>query len=282
MTDPAAPGPAVAPSPGPRDVHAGWHPAEWTAELAGTALLVLGGLSAIALDFGSGSTVARLLPSASARLLVTGVRFAGTGSLVAVSPLGRRSGAHLNPAVSLAFWRLDHLHPGDLAGYVAAQLVGALAGAGLASGLWGHRLASAGSGVTQPGAHIGPAETAVLEAMMTALLVLLILAMVSSDRTARWTPLAVWVLIATLVWQLAPRTGTSLNPARSLGPALAAGRFHDLPLYLVAPLVGSLLATTLWLVVIRRPLATAKIFHDPSYPSVVRSSMPAMPPTRRA
>ncbi len=75
----------------------GWHWAEWSCELVGTAVLLIGGLSAVCLDFGPHSPTARLVPDHSARLLITGLLFAGTGSLVAVSPLGRRSGAHLNP-----------------------------------------------------------------------------------------------------------------------------------------------------------------------------------------
>jgi len=79
----------------------GVHPVEWLCELAGTALL-LGGLSAVCLDFGPHTPLAAL--PGSPRLLITGLLFAGTGSLLAISPLGRRSGAHLNPVVTLAFF----------------------------------------------------------------------------------------------------------------------------------------------------------------------------------
>ncbi len=99
----------------------------WLCEFLGTALLFGGGLSAVFLDFGQGSPVAAHLASTSARLLLTGLLFAGTGSLVALSPLGRRSGAHLNPVVTLAFWTQRKVHPHDLGGYVVAQLAGAVA-----------------------------------------------------------------------------------------------------------------------------------------------------------
>jgi len=89
----------------------GWHWVEWICEFAGTALLLLGGLSAICLDFAPGSPVVSVVPDHSARLLITGLLFAGVGSLVAVSPLGRRCGAHLNPSVTVAFWRRGHMHP---------------------------------------------------------------------------------------------------------------------------------------------------------------------------
>lgn len=104
------------------------HIAEWAAEAAGTALLLLGGLSAVCLDFGPHSWVAERIPSVSLRLLITGLLFAGTGSLVALSPLGRLSGAHLNPAVTLAFRITGLVHDHDLAGYVVSQTFGAIVG----------------------------------------------------------------------------------------------------------------------------------------------------------
>ena len=104
----------------------GWHWKPWLCEFLGTALLLAGGLSAVFLDFGAHSPIARDVPSHSLRLLITGLLFAGTGSLVALSPLGRLSGAHLNPAVTFAFWTQRKVHPHDLAGYVVAQILGAL------------------------------------------------------------------------------------------------------------------------------------------------------------
>ena len=115
----------------------GWHWAEWACELVGTALLLVGGLSAICLDFAPGSPVAAWVPGHSARLAVTGLLFAGTGSLVAVTPLGRRSGAHLNPVVTVVFWLRGHVHPHDLAGYVIAQVAGTLVGTTLVRWWWG-------------------------------------------------------------------------------------------------------------------------------------------------
>jgi len=102
--------------PGEWPPQPGLHLVEWSCELLGTALLLLGGLSAVCLDFGPRSPLRGL--GSSVRLLLTGLLFAGTGSLLAISPLGRRSGAHLNPVVTLAFWTQRKVHPHDLAGYV--------------------------------------------------------------------------------------------------------------------------------------------------------------------
>ena len=250
------------------------HWLEWGAELAGTALLLAVGLSAVCLDFGPGSPMRQLIPGASMRLLVTGLAFAGTGSLVAISPLGRRSGAHLNPAVTFAFWMRGNVHRHDLGGYIAAQLLGAGLGAALVALAWGRTARAVAYGSTVPGAGISPPVAAAIEALMTALLVGVIMGMLSSMRTARWTPLAVWLLVATLVWQGARFTGTGLNPARSLWPNLLAGNLGVYWVYVAGPLAGAASAIGVSHVVPghQGPL-TAKMFHDPSYPSVFDTVM---------
>jgi aquaporin Z len=207
-------------------------------------------------------------------LLLTGTLFASCGALVTISPLGRRSGAHLNPAVTLAFWCHRHLRLPDLLGYVLSQATGAVAGTFAVHVLWGRRATSVRDGLTLPGHGLGPLGAAGLEAAMTALLVLTIFVFVSSRWTAHWTPLAVAAVIAVLVWQGAPYTGTSLNPARSLGPAIVSGRFTDYWVYVAGPLSGALLAAGIWVLVPLETL-TAKLFHDARYRSVFASAMPA-------
>ncbi|MBO1754936.1 MIP/aquaporin family protein [Allobranchiibius sp. CTAmp26] len=246
-------------------------------EFLGTALLLVGGLSAVFLDFGPSSPVVGHLPSTSARLLLTGLLFAGTGSLVAISPLGRRSGAHLNPAVTLAFWTQRKVHPHDLVGYIAAQLSGALAAAAGLRLAWGHTARVLHLGATQPGHGLNAVGAAGLEMLMTAALVLMIFFFTSHTRTARWTPMGNWVLVAALVWQGAPYTGTSLNPARSLAPALLAPQLNDLWVYLLGPLTGALLAAVVFAAFRDTTPLTAKLFHDPRYPSTLASTLPTSP-----
>lgn len=100
--------------PGSKPPDAGLHLQVWGCEFFGTALLLFGGLTAIWIDFGAHSPIDGL--GTSARLLITGLLFAGTGSLVTISPLGRRSGAHLNPVVTLAFCTQRAVHWHDLLG----------------------------------------------------------------------------------------------------------------------------------------------------------------------
>jgi len=256
----------------------GWHWSEWAAEGLGTGILVLGGLSAVCLDFGTGSPMLHLVPSSSLRLLITGLLFAGSGSLVAISPLGRLSGAHLNPAVTLAFWTSGHVSRSDLLGYLASQVLGALLAVGVLRLAWGQVAVGLQDGRTSPHPGVSPWAAVGIEALMTAILVGAIFGFTSSARTARWTPLALWIVIALLVWQGAPYTGCSLNPARSLAPAVISADFSSLWIYLVGPPLGALAAA--WLFVSAplglRPV-TAKLFHDIAYPSVLGTSLPVPP-----
>jgi aquaporin Z len=249
----------------------GLHLAEWGCELAGTAVLLLGGLSAVTLDFMPGSPVAAVVPASSMRLLITGALFAASGSIVAISPLGRRSGAHLNPAITLAFWITRHVHRDDLLGYAAAQMIGGLAGFALVWLLWGQRLAAVHFARTVPRPGLGLGQAVLFEALMTAALVGLIFAFVSRPATARWTPLGTWALVTLLVWQGAPLTGTSLNPARTLGSNLADGSLGVYWIYVAGPLLGAAFVAAAARLVDAR-LHTAKLFHDPKYPSTLGHS----------
>jgi aquaporin Z len=250
----------AADEPSPQPGHAGFHWRIWLAEAAGTGLLVLGALSAVAFVLGDDSPVDDVLSSESARLLVTGVLVGGCVSLIVVSPLGRLSGAHINPAVTLAFGVVGRVSAHDIMGYLVAQLAGALAGAYAFRRIWGSVALSVGGGVTHPTVST-PAAIAI-EAGMTALLLAMIFVFLSRKRLMRWTPIMLWAVVGALVWQGSPYTGTSLNPARSAGPAVAFSDLADLWLYLLAPALGALAIAAVWRR--RHPSThpkTAKLFH---------------------
>jgi aquaporin Z len=224
----------------------------WAAEALGTALVVLAIVLAVGLSVADGSPLANALPGPGARFLAVGVLVAPFVALLATSPLGRASGAHLNPAVTLAFWIGGRLSTRDLAGYIAAQLVGGLAGAAAGRALLPRAAwESIGGTVTHPG--VPAAAAFMLEAGMTALLVVVILAFSSSKRLARLTPLAIVPVLTAIIWLGSPWTGASINPARSEGPALAFGDFSDLWLYLLAPSLAGLAVGLAWRVT-RAPL----------------------------
>lgn len=267
-----APAVAVAPQPPKR----GAHPTEWLCELLGTAILVGLGLSVVVATSGSASPI-HTWPLSS-RLLLNGLWFAGVGSLIAVSPIGRRSGAHLNPIVTLAFWTQRKVHGLDVVGYLVAQLAGGVVGAALLLVVWQGQARSVDVGATRPGGGFGPWQAVALETAMSAVEVLVILGMTSSTRTARFTPLVLWIVNATMVWRFAGFTGTSLNPARSLGPALLAPALDVYWIYLLGPMLGMVVAVGLFALMPRLEVLTTKLFHDPSYPSSMASTLPVAQP----
>ncbi|HWH45303.1 MAG TPA: aquaporin [Thermoleophilaceae bacterium] len=156
--------------------------------------------------------------------------------LAAIASLGHVSGAHFNPGVSLSFFLTRHLPGRDLAAYVAAHLAGAIAAALLLLVLWpGH---PADLGATVP--TIEPARALVAEIVLTAFLMLVIMS-VATDTRAVGAPAALAIAAAVGLAAIAfgPLTGASLNPARSLGPALASAQWEDFWIYLAGPLAGA-------------------------------------------
>ena len=262
---------------GPQPAVGGLHWIEWLCELLGTLAMILVGFSAIALFGAPQSPLHAAIGSAALRAWLTGLTFGVISALVALSPLGRRSGAHLNPVVTLAFWTQGKVHPHDVAGYVSGQVVGAICGTAATAVVWGAEARAVHLGATAPGRGVGPVEAVLVEAAMTGALVLTLLLMTSRAVTARWTPLVLWLLIAALVWQGAPYTGTSLNPARSLGPALLAPLLGPLWVYLLGPLLGGAAAVAVFGLLGDVEVQTAKLFHDGRYRSTLGSALPARP-----
>ena len=123
----------------------------YAAECIGTALLVGVGLSLVIIFGGEGSPVVRLVPDPGLRRLITGFLFGTTGALIALSPVGKLSGAHINPVVTLGFWLFGEINARVAVGYVLAQLIGGVVGA-LPLWAWGHMGRSVAFGATLPGA----------------------------------------------------------------------------------------------------------------------------------
>jgi glycerol uptake facilitator-like aquaporin len=128
---------------------------------------------------------------------------------------------------------------------VSAQLLGGLAGALAGRAILpAHTTEAIGGAVTHP--SVSTAAAVALEAGMTTALLALIFAFVSSERRARWTPLAIVPLLTAIIWLGSPWTGASLNPARSEGPALAFGDLGDLWIYLASPCAAALVLGLMW------------------------------------
>jgi aquaporin Z len=217
------------------------HPAMYAAEAAGTALLVFGGLSVVILINSPEGPVASLIPPPGLRRALAGFLFGSIGAAIAFSPIGRISGAHINPAMTLAFWLEDKLKWRDAIAYVLAQCAGAVVGA---AGLlvWGRMGWSLDEGATLPGAGWGAGWAVAGEALCGFLLVALIFAMTAGKATRPYTPLVNPALFCLLVWLEAPISGASSNPARSFGPAVVTGTWQDHWVYWVGPCLGACLA----------------------------------------
>ena len=215
------------------------------AELIGTALLVVVGLSIVILDFGQGSPVMRLFPDAGARRLITGFLFGTTGALIALSPLGKESGAHINPAVTLGFWLMGKLKARHVLGYVLAQLSGAAAGA-LPLLAWGAMGRSIAFGATLPNASYGVGWALLGETATTFALIFGLFFFLQHRRLRAFTPALFPFLYAAMVFAEASLSGTSTNPARSFGPALISGDWQGWWVYWLGPLLGTLLGVAVF------------------------------------
>lgn len=249
------------------------HWPEYGAEFLGTAFNILVGFSIITFDFGKGLPMEHLIPNPSIRLLLNGLIFAGSGSLFAISSLGKLSGAHLNPCLSLAFWLQGKMHKLDLVGYIIAQFLGATLGSLLMKVVWGDYAASVSNCITLPGKGYALWYVFLAEVVMTCLLVLSIFIFLSSHRLMRWTPLMVWLLVASMVWLGAPISGTSLNTARSIGPALVTPFWQDQWLYCIAPPLGAVAAVGVFQLIAmgEHELLTCKLFHSPNYRCIFKN-----------
>jgi aquaporin Z len=182
-----------------------------------------------------------------ARRLVVGVAMAATAATLIYSRWGLRTGAHMNPAVTLALSRLRPMPRRTVAGYMAGQFAGGVGGMALAAVLFGPPLshASVNFAITRPGPR-GAGAAFVAEGLMTLLMMSVVLRLSNHPRWAARTGLASAALLALFITVEAPLSGMSLNPARTLGPALFARDFTALWIYFVAPPAGMLLAASLF------------------------------------
>ena len=219
------------------------HWPEYLAEAAGLGLFMIAASGFAALIEHPASPVRQAVGDPLARRALMGVAMGATAVALIYSPLGARSGAHLNPAATIAFWRLGKLQSGDAFGYVAGQFAGAMAGMLVAAAAFGHVIAAPEVRyvVTVPG-RWGAAPALAAEFAITFVLMTAVLHVSNHSRTARYTGIVAGSLVALYITVEAPVSGMSLNPARSLAPALLAGELSSVWIYFVAPPAGMLSA----------------------------------------
>ncbi|MGY1733329.1 MIP/aquaporin family protein [Geodermatophilus sp. SYSU D01045] len=208
-------------------------------ELVGTAVLVFVGTSTAVATPATGNPVYDLLAVVLAFGLVL---------TALAAALGHVSGCHLNPAVTLGL-AVTRRFPWPAAGaYVLAQLVGAVVGAAAtwaAYGQAGRDEGLLGATTLQPGVSAG--RGFLVEALVTFVLVLVVVSVATDERAqAAIAPVAVGFALAAGVFVAGPLTGGAVNPARAFGPDLLAGELSALWIYLLAPLVGGVLAAVVY------------------------------------
>jgi aquaporin Z len=226
---------------------AAFHWTEYAIEAAALGtFMISAALFATALYHPS-SRVAGGISSEWVRRGLMGLAMGVTAVGIIYSPWGQRSGAHMNPAVTLTFFRLGKIAPLDVAGYVVAQFVGGVAGVALCALVLGRLIAdpSVNYVITTPGPG-GEIVAFAAEAAMAFALMLVILTMSNRPQVARFTGLCAGCLVWAYITFEAPLSGMSINPARTFGSAMLAGNFAGLWIYFTAPPLGMLLAAEVY------------------------------------
>lgn len=213
---------------------------KYIAEFIGTAVLVI---------FGCGSAVAantllgdagQTVPLAFSTLLIA---FAFGLSIVAMAySIGNVSGCHINPAVSFGLLVAGKMTVTDFIGYIIAQFIGGIAGAGILCAFFGSNASLGTNGFAEASALGTSAPVAFLvEVVLTFVFVLLILGVTSKPEFSNVAGLMIGLTLVLIHILGIPFTGTSVNPARSFGPALLAGgtALAQVWLFILAPLVGA-------------------------------------------
>jgi MIP family channel proteins len=238
------------------------HWPEYLMEAGGLGLFMFSACVFTVLLYHPESTVGQAVGDSTVRRLLMGLAMGVTAVALIYSPWGRRSGAHLNPAVTVTFWRLGKIEGRDAVFYVAAQFLGGLTGVLAARALLGGRVAdpSVHYAVTVPG-PAGPLPAFGAEMGIAFLLMLMVLTM-SNSRAGAFTGLCAGALVAAYITIEAPLSGMSMNPARTLASAVPAWTFTALWVYFAAPLIGMFLAADLYLALVRgRGPICAKLYH---------------------
>ena len=210
-----------------------------------------------------GSALRVLIANADVRRALIGVAMGLTCMALVYSPWGRRSGAHMNPAVTLAFWRLRKVSGIDAVGYIAAQFIGGLLGVLLVHRLLGSAFSTAPVSwvATLPGSH-GVLVAFLAELGISFAMMLTVLKLSGSPRYAPLTGIAAGTLVALYIALEAPLSGMSMNPARSFASAVPWRHWQSLWIYFAAPCLG-MFAAAQWHE-LRHPIAgCAKLMHTP-------------------
>ncbi len=185
----------------------------------------------------------------------------GVALLVAFYSIGHVSGAHINPAVTLAAWATHRFDRKKVLPYISAQLLGATVAGFVQLAIWSssdlsYRVCCSGFrptylGDTLPGPDFGAVAALLVEVIATAILVFTIFGATDKKANPSWAGVAIGLILAAMIWLFGPISGASLNPARTWGPTIASAAFSLTPLgslwiYIIGPVLGGLLGAFLY------------------------------------
>lgn len=225
--------------------------------------MIVACLLAAVIDY-SGSPVRQMLANDFARRALFGVCMGLTAIAIVYSPMGKQSGAHFNPAVTLTFFRLGKIAPWDAVFYMIAQFVGGVLGVALSAMLLGEIISdpSVNYVATVPGKE-GVWVAFAAEVVITFILMTVVLNVSNTERLAKYTGLFAGALVATFITFEAPFSGMSMNPARTLASALPGQIWNALWVYFIAPVLGMLLAAFVYTSFkSKKRVACAKLHHQ--------------------
>jgi MIP family channel proteins len=208
----------------------------YLAELVGTFLFFTIGYASVAAFHAT--------DPATPGLLVVPFAF-GFGLLAAIFAFGHISGGHFNPAVTIAMVLDKRTTPVDAVGYIAAQVIGALAAGALIMAALNQDAVKAG--ITHPGTGVSDTGALILEITFTAFFLAVILA--ATKRAPALAGLVIPLTLVAIHFGIASLSGSSVNPARSIGSAVIGGDISALWIYLVGPIVGAVIGWGLWRIV---------------------------------
>ena len=224
------------------------HWSEYLCEAAELGLFMISASLFTILLWHPSSPVLNVIPNPFVRRVLTGVAMGGTAIALIFSPIGKRSGAHFNPAVTLTFWRLGKVKNWDAVFYVIAQFIGGILGVLLVSAFVSMELADPAVNyvATLPGP--GGAGIAFLAEFVIAFVLMTVVLIVSNTPSlARFTGLFAGTLVATYITFEAPFSGMSMNPARTFSSAFVGHLWTGLWIYFTAPLLAMQLAALVYL-----------------------------------
>ena len=224
------------------------HWPEYLIEAAGLGVFMVSAcLFATLLEYPASPVHQALMSVPTLRRVIMGMAMGLTAIAIIYSPWGKQSGAHINPAVTMTFFRLGKIEPWDALFYVIAQFLGGLCGVWLVAAAIRNLVAhpSVNYVATLPG-PAGMAVAFLTELLISFGLMLTVLITSNTRNLNRCTGVFAGLLVATYISVLAPLSGMSMNPARSFASALPAHMWMGLWIYFTAPILGMLSAAELY------------------------------------